>query len=251
MILLFAPALLLLGIGIMLVGGIALLSKAHKAEMARVQYMMNELSADLGLRYTDKDAFGLLAQLQEFDLFKSRGRITHVMSGNIEDTMVHLFEYAYTINTGKSSVTIRQTVFFANDKEWSLPNFRLKPETWWHKVLTAIGLQRDINFSENPDFSTRFWLTGNIEGMIREKFSPDLQQFFCERPPVHLSGNNYYLVAYKPGKVLNPDEARVFFEHCCQMVKLLKKQGKDELLSFAELRKTTEAIELEKDKLLG
>jgi hypothetical protein len=132
-----------------------------------------------------------------------------------------------------------------------LPNFKIRPETWWHKVLTAIGLKNDINFHENPDFSSRFWLTGKIEEMIRGKFGPELQQFFCERPPAHLEGSNYYLIAYKPNKVLNPDEARLFFEHCCQLVSLMKKQGNDEVLSFAEMRKTSETLQLQNEKLIA
>ena len=102
----------------------------------------------------------------------------------------------------KSARRVSQTVFFANDKKWFLPNFRLRPERWWHKILSGIGAQKDINFEENRAFSDKFWLKSEFEGLVREQFTPALQQFMMEKPPVHLEGNNYYLLAYKPGKLL-------------------------------------------------
>ncbi len=133
---------------------------------------------------------------------------------------------------------VRQTVFFADDKHWFLPNFRLKPETWWHKVLGKIGTHRDIDFPENPDFSDKFWLTSEFEQLTRQTFGPEVQSFLAERPPVHMEGSNYYFLAYKPGKTLPAAEARTFFEHCCALVEVLKKDGgQEELLQLVELKK--------------
>ncbi len=204
-----------------------------------------QLAQELDLAFFPKDTFGLLQQLKTFDLFSRErrwlgrnGKITNVMRGTVGDTPVYMFDYAYVISTGKSSRTVRQTVFFADDKNWYLPNFRLKPETWWHKVLSKIGAQSDIHFPENPDFSDKLWVTGEFEHLTRQTFGADIQAFLSERPPTHLEGCNYYLLAYKPGKVLNAAESRTFFEHCCGLVEELKKEGgKSELLQLVELKK--------------
>jgi hypothetical protein len=127
----------------------------------------------------------------------------------------------------------------------------MKPENWWHKVLSKIGVKKDINFPDDPDFSNRFWLTGEIEELIRQKFSPDLQRFLTERPPAHLEGSNYYLIAYKPGKALNADKAQVFFEHCCELTKLLREKENSELLNLVELKKEAMPEVLEAAKLPG
>ena len=210
---------------------------------------INRLGKELDLAVLPKDALGLGRQLQQFELFSRErsswlrnGRVSYVLRGQIEDTEVYLFDYTYVVSTGKSAHRVSQTVFFANDKNWYLPDFHLKPETWWHKVLKTIGWKDDINFSESPDFSDKFWLTSNFEQLIREQFTPTLQHFLLERPPVHIEGRNYYLVAHKPGKVLQADEARNFFEQCCEMVKMLKKEGKTELLNLAEWRKEKEIV---------
>ena len=210
---------------------------------------ISTLGRDLDLSVLPKDSFGLARQLQQFDLFHRErsswfrnGRVANILCGKVDDTDVYLFDYSYVISTGKSAHRVTQTVFFANDKNWYLPDFRLKPETWWHKVLKIAGWKTDIDFSESPDFSEKFWLTSEFDQLIRQKFTPALQNFLTERPPAHLEGSNYYLIAYKPGKALQPDAARTFFEHCCELVKMLKKDGKAELLDLAEWRKEKEIV---------
>lgn len=101
---------------------------------------LQDLAHELGLSFHEKDAFGLSRQLQAFDLFKlerkkwgKSNRITNLMRGQVNGTDVCLFDYTYVVSTGKSTTTVRQTVFFANDKAFNLPDFRLKPENWWHK----------------------------------------------------------------------------------------------------------------------
>ena len=220
-------------------------SRQDKQRLAEI----NRLGKELDLAVLPKDSLGLDRQLQQFELFSRErsswhrnGSVSYVLRGQVEDTEVYLFDYTYVVSTGKSAHRVSQTVFFANDKNWYLPDFHLKPETWWHKVLKTIGWKDDINFSESPDFSDKFWLTSNFEQLIREQFTPTLQNFLLERPPVHIEGRNYYLVAHKPGKVLQADEARSFFEHCCELVKMLKKEGKTELLNLAEWQREKEVV---------
>jgi len=204
---------------------------------------LEQLAKQLGLTFSADDSYGLGKQLQHFDLFereRSRwrhgGKVTNVLRGQVGETPVWMFDYTYLVSTGKTTKEVRQTVFFADDKNWYLPNFKLKPEGWWQKVLTKIGAAKDIDFPENPDFSDRFWVTGGFESLIRKQFSPELQQLLTERPPVHLEGSNYYLIAYKPGKSLEGDAARIFFEHCCQLTQKLRDKEAQDLLDLADLK---------------
>ncbi|MBK7939001.1 MAG: hypothetical protein IPJ82_18860 [Lewinellaceae bacterium] len=232
------------------IGGVIWLMRKRDAQR---RAELQQLATDFDLSYSEKDGYGLVAQLRHLDLFRYSGRrrwarngkVYNVMRGHIGETEVFLFDYSYMVHTGKSSHEVRQTVFFANDKNWYLPNFKLKPETWWHKVMAKIGAMRDINFPESPDFSRKFWLTGELEELIRKQFGPDVQELLKERPPLHLEGNNYYLIAYKPGKQLNADETRVFFEHCSRLTTLLKTKKPVELLELADLKKEAppEALE--------
>lgn len=200
-----------------------------------------QTARSLGLSFTEKDLFGLAPQLKAFEMFRhSRSRwgrksqVTNVLRGKVGDTEVYQFDYSYIVSTGKSTVRISQTVFFADDKQWSLPDFHLRPEQWWHKVLAKLGASSDIEFSENPDFSKIFHLTSNLEELARTKFSPELQKFLLSGPRIHLEGSNYYLIAYHLRKVFRGEEARAFFERCCQLTALLQGENKQELLDLAE-----------------
>jgi hypothetical protein len=212
---------------------------------------MQNLAEPLGCTYSPADAFGLAQQLKGFDLFKrerrwiGKGKVSNVLRGRVGDTDVYLFDYTYTVQAGNSRKRVSQTVFFANDKQWFLPDFRLKPENLWHKLQAGLGINKDINFEENPEFSDKFWLKSEFETLIRQKFTPELQDFFLEKPPAHLEGNNYYLIAYKPRKRLSGQDAVLFFQHCCQIVEMLHREGKMELLNLAELKKEATPIPLQ------
>lgn len=218
----------------------------RKARARARQKALEQLAQHLGMSFSAADTFGLLQQLKSFDLFRRErrwigraGRIKNVLRGEVGDTEVFLFDYTYVIYANNSARRITQTVFFANNKAWYLPEFRLKPEGWSQKLLSTFD-KSDINFPENPDFSNRFWLSGEFESLIRKKFSPAVQDFLCENPPAHVEGNNFYLLAYKPRTAMDANDAAVFFQHCCQLVKLLQEEGKLELLNLAEMKPASE-----------
>lgn len=243
---LFIPALFAIAMTAFV--GIMLAYKA-KRDAAR-KAAMEALSTSLGATFSEKDAYGLKAQLAGFELFKRErkwftrnGKITNVIRSTVGDTEVFMFDYTYVVSTGKSSRRVTQTVFFANDKQWFLPDFHLRPERWWHKIMSGMGM-KDINFEENPEFSDKFWLKSEFEDLIRKQFTPSLQAFMLEKPPVHLEGKNFYLLAYKPDKLLSPEESRKYFENCCALVRLLQTEGKTELLQLAGLELEQKPIEL-------
>jgi len=223
-----------------LVAGI-IWSRRKYAALRQVE--MADLARQNGLVFQEQDMLGLARQLQKFDLFHRersgwgrKGKISNVMRGKVGDTDVYLFDYTYVISTGKSARIVAQTVFFADDKKWDLPDFCLKPENWWHKLMTALNVDKDINFQEHPDFSEKFRLTGELDDLIRSKFGPELREFLSARPPAHLEGCNYYMIAYKPGKRVKQEDAQDFFDHCCRLTELLQHGGGLELLSLADLK---------------
>lgn len=212
---------------------------------------MEAVSKTVGASFSEKDPYGLALQLRQFSLFRREGKglfrnnsISNVFRSTVGETEVYMFDYFYVISTGKSSHRVYQTVFFANDKNWYLPRFHLKPENWWHKILKGLGMEQDINFEENREFSEKFWLKSAFEDIVRQQFTPELQQFMLERPPVNLEGDNYYLLAYKPGKRVPPAEAKQFFENCCALTRLLQTEGKTELLRLVDTPKETALEEI-------
>lgn len=203
---------------------------------------MKALAAHLQLGFEEADNHGLLTQLAGFQLFKkgfnlfgNGRRVQNVLRETVGDTEFFMFDFAYRVSTGKSSKMVWQTVTFAKNRLWSLPAFHLEPETWWHRLKTALG-SRDVNFPDSPDFSEKYWLTGGIEAHIRAEFKPEIRDFLVQRPPGKLEGENYYLIGYKSGKLLSGGEAVAFFQNFKKLAGLVE-QGKPlELLKLAELQ---------------
>lgn len=214
----------------------------RQADLARTQEM-EKLAESLELSFSATDSFGLAKQLQEFNLFKRersrwfrKGKVTNVMRGMAGDTEVYMFDYTYVVQAGNTPKRITQTVFFANDKSWFLPDFQLRPENWWLKLKSMLGMESDIKFEDNPEFSEKFWVKGELEKLVQQQFTPSLQGFLCEKPPAYLEGSNYYLIGYKPRKKLSADAARTFFQNCCEVVRLMQENRGLELLNLASLK---------------
>ncbi|MBL7783326.1 MAG: hypothetical protein JNM22_18995 [Saprospiraceae bacterium] len=222
--------------------------KTRRAKQRKAE--TEALGRQLNLMAVTDHSLGLTRQLQSFELFERErsswfrnGSVSNILRGEVDGTQVYLFDYSYVVSTGKSSRRITQTVFFADDKNWYLPDFRLKPETWWHKVLAYIGWESDVNFEESKEFSDKFWLNSEFNELIQQKFTPEIRDFLTEQPPVHLEGSNYYLIAYKPNKMLSTGEAETFFKQCCDLLVLLKKEGKTQLLDLATIKMTAKEKE--------
>ncbi|HEX5624837.1 MAG TPA: hypothetical protein VFX48_02375, partial [Saprospiraceae bacterium] len=135
----------------------------------------------------------------------SRKTITSVCS---EDSMAHqsqLFDYSYTISTGKSSIQYHQTVFFINSKQLALPQFHQKPETFFTRLWSALGME-DIDFNNFSEYSDRFHLKGPYEEVIRYYFSKEVLSLLSNQPPFYMEGMNYYFILYLHNKLCPPEQ---------------------------------------------
>ncbi len=166
----------------------------------------NALSWDL----KDKDEFGMIKWLLDFHLFKKGGakKITPMVMHKKDDLeFSSLFDYSYTVSTGKSSATFRQTVYFRYSKSLALPHFIMVPEKWYHRLGSYFGMQ-DIDFVEYPAFSQNYLLQGGDEDYIRYHFNhPDMIRFFDQQGFYSLEGMNYLMILYVDNVVLPAEQA--------------------------------------------
>lgn len=96
------------------------MSKKRTQALAQVAF-------NLGLQFHAKDEWGLFELLKDFKLFQVGGResITNILHQKEEmlEMEVSIFDYTYTISTGKSSITFQQTVFFMQSKSSACRTF--------------------------------------------------------------------------------------------------------------------------------
>lgn len=170
----------------------------------------------LSWSYVPKDEFGTLNWLLDFKLFKLGGsKKLQPMIIRKEDDLAFtcLFDYIYTVSTGKSSTTYRQTVYFRYSKKLGLPHFVMVPEKWFHRIGTYFGMQ-DIDFIEYPEFSHNYLLQGTDEPYIRHHFNhPEMVRFFDQQGFYSLEGMNYLMILYVNNVVLP-------YEQSLQLVKI-------------------------------
>lgn len=151
----------------------------------------------------------LIKWLLDFDLFRegtSKKVLPLIIQESDELEFTCLFDYEYTISTGKSSATFRQTVYFRYSKVLALPHFLMIPEKWYHRIGTALGMQ-DIDFVEYPVFSKNYLLRGKDEDYVRYHFDhPEMMRFFDHQSFYSLEGVNYLMILYINNMILPPVE---------------------------------------------
>jgi hypothetical protein len=160
---------------------------------------------DLSWTFKEEGDNGMIKWLLDFNLFK-QGMSKKIKPliildrGDMEFTAV--FDYAYTISTGKTSHTFRQTVYFRYSKALALPHFVMVPEKWYHQIGVLFGMQ-DIDFIEYPIFSKNYLLQGKDEDYIRHHFNhPEMVRFFDRQKHYSLEGVNYLMVLYVHNMVM-------------------------------------------------
>jgi hypothetical protein len=133
------------------VGGIVLV--LYLQEKKRTE-AMSVVAAEMGLPFYAQGDASLIHELANFPLF-SEGRskkIKNMLHGETSDVEVGVFDYQYTIRSGKHSHTYKQTVAYFRSPELDCSEFALRPEKLFDKIGGVLGFQ-DIDFESHPRFS--------------------------------------------------------------------------------------------------
>jgi hypothetical protein len=189
---------------------------------------IRDFGYQIGYGYSAIDEYGLINLLRDFQLFKKGigRRIKHLLTKEFPDSglKVYLFDYQYTVSTGKTSVTYYQTVFYTSTKDMGLPRFYLKPENLLHTIGSWLG-KNDIDFDDFPDFSKSYYLTGEDEYLIRRTFTEQVIKFFEKNPGWSVEGLNYFMIFYQERKRITPEQMRFFKDKGFEIFELFKGQG--------------------------
>jgi hypothetical protein len=178
------------------------------AERQRRDAMM-QLASTLLLTFEERRPTLALASLGACSLFclgHSR-RMFNVLSGTIDGLDVTVFDYAYTLGSGKHRHTYVQTVAWTKLAESRLPTFALAPEGVLDKVSELLGGQ-DIDFPSHTSFSARFRLRGESEVSIRRLFTPVVLDAFERSDDVSVEASDDKLLVYRSGRIAEPSEVR-------------------------------------------
>lgn len=173
-----------------------------------------KIANQMQMSYVEKDEYGTKSLLGDFKLFqigmKKEVRNYLHKKEEAEKLEISIFDYHYVVSTGNSTVPFSQTVFFIQSKTLGLPQFLLKPEHFFHKIGTYLGMQ-DIDFESHPEFSDQYLLKGEDEELIREKIDENFRSFFTIEKNWTLEGVGYFMIFYKKNKILPAEQISEFY----------------------------------------
>lgn len=158
-------------------------------------------------------ALPLKTQLASFRLASvgRAQRVRNVIFGDAGATELAIFDYQYTVGSGKSTKTKRQTVMYMCNQGQRFPSFLLRPEGFFDRLGSMLGF-KDINFEEHPEFSSAFVLNGQDEAAIRKLFTPDLMDYFMQHRDMTLEAQDGKMIFYRSQKRVAPAKVRQFME---------------------------------------
>jgi hypothetical protein len=195
-----------------LLGGLVGLVKhavkhAKRIEAERVA-ALQAVAERTGWAFRAEVPFETIPKLDRFELFRQGGhtrKLRNLMTSPPGDVRAVIFEFSYTVSTGKSTTTVSQTVLYTTSDTLDLPEFSVRPENFLHNIATALGFQ-DIDIDNRPVFSDMFLLRGKDEARVREVFGDGVCEFFEQRQGVCAAGEAHELLYWRAGKRAKPEE---------------------------------------------
>ena len=209
--------LLLVGVGIAVV---AIILLQFYQEQKRTEEMQ-VVAGRMGFSFLPEGDPALVGRLGRFRLF-SQGRarkIRNVMRKEIDDVVVTLFDYRYTINSGKHNHRHDQTVLLLQSDRLRLPLFSLRPEGLLHKLAGSFGYQ-DIDFETHPIFSDAYLLRGDDEARVRAVFGEEVLNYYARHDRIWTEGEGQQLAVYRAGRRVQPGQMEDFMEQGLEVLNL-------------------------------
>jgi hypothetical protein len=130
-----------------------------------------------------------------------------------------VFDYQYSMPSGKHSRTWHQTVVCLEVRGAQLPAFHLQPENTLHKIRSWFGFQ-DIDFPDRPAFSARYLLQGADEQAIRSHFSREVTDYFESTANLHVEANGNHLLIYRQSVRVRPEGIRAIADEGVRLLSL-------------------------------
>ncbi len=203
------PSILLLAV-ILVLAVVGIFLGVQGAKKRRQGF--EQAALELGMQFFAEGDAELLKQVEMFDLFR-RGharKMTNLLKGLRQRNEVAVFDYRYTVGSGKSQSTHMQTVFAAKlEEEIFTAGFTLRPENLFDKIGEMLKV-KDIDFPEREQFSKLYLLKGEDEASVREMFGPTVITFFEQNPGLCMEAKGVWLILWQQGKRTKPEMLRDF-----------------------------------------
>ena len=127
----------------------------------------------------------------------------HEVSGMMGGHSFAAFEYTYTVSSGRSSYTYREAIIKWEDERINVPRFLAAPETFINRIGQSLFGVQDVDFPEDPVFSSAYVLKGE-PAAVTVLFTPAVRSYLSANPGQHLAGEGHVLFWWRANQPLPP-----------------------------------------------
>jgi hypothetical protein len=127
----------------------------------------------------------------------------HEISGSMGGHQFAAFEYLYTVSTGRSTYTYREAIVKWENSDTNLPYFIVAPETFINRIGQSLFGAQDVDFPEDPEFSSAYVLKGDPTS-VTALFTPAVRGFLTANPGQHVAGAGHVLFWWRANQELPP-----------------------------------------------
>lgn len=173
---------------------------------------INSLMSPHGFKFTEDasaEYHTILGRFKLGQIGRHKKLKNLLISENTDGSSMRLFDCHYTVNSGKSTVTMMQTVLLVDSGRLFLPTFQIAPENVFHRLGQKLGMQ-DFDFVDYPKFSKMFQLRGEDEAAIREVFTPAVLTTLEQWPKIFIEGHDSQLILYRERERVKPEKLAEF-----------------------------------------
>jgi len=127
----------------------------------------------------------------------------HEISGSMGGHQFAAFEYLYTVSTGRSSYTYREAIVKWENADTNLPQFIVAPETFISRIGQSVFGAQDVDFPEDPAFSSAYVLKGDAAS-VTTLFTLAVRGYLTANPGQHVAGAGHVLFWWRANQALPP-----------------------------------------------
>jgi len=211
-------AVLLLGLVVLMIAVVIVTSRRERERTEALR----RVAETTGLAFEPKADLAAVRSLGEVQLF-ARGhskRVTNLMTGRVGDQQAAIFDYRYTIGSGKGQHSTLQTVVILPSVKGSLPDLQMAPENPLLRIAEAFGYQ-DIDIESSPEFSRRYVLRGADEAAIRAALYPGATSYFAEHAGWTVEVQAGTVGIYRANSRPKPEDMQAFIADACAAARSL------------------------------
>jgi len=192
-----------------------------QVSLTKRQKLLEKLSTILDWNYLP-DPISSYDELEGFFYFKTKWINYRYNSLESKKKEFLLFDLSYSEGAFISKEDLRST-FLQIKGIKKTPVFALDKENFMSSIFHLSGL-KDIDFSNYPDFSKRFYLSGENEKSIRDFFSDELLFFFESHPPYYLESNGESILIRSKERLSSIQEIKQMLAFSEELLKILEKK---------------------------